>query len=224
MKTDEAHTDREAKKRETVDCEKTVDCKPVDRKSMKASEGQGRDVSHLRVVGPLLVMLGVMSGVVLYSPELYNMFCAATGYGGTTQRAEVNSGQILDQEILVRFDGLAAKELNWMFKPVTRSMSVRIGETVVAKYKAKNLAQRPVVGSAVYNVTPEIAGSYFNKIECFCFTEQLLEPGEEIEMPVSFYVDPEIVKDKSGRRVKEITLSYVFYEKKQPVKAAFNLR
>lgn len=196
----------------------------TERGHVNTAEGQVRGVSHWRVVGPLLVMLGVMCGVVLYSPELYNMFCAATGYGGTTQRAEVNSGQVLDQEIIVRFDGLAAKELNWMFKPVQRTMKVRIGETVVAKYKAKNLAPRAVVGSAVYNVTPEIAGSYFNKIECFCFTEQVLKPGEEIEMPVSFYIDPEIVKDKSGRRLKEITLSYVFYEKKQPIKAALNLR
>ena len=165
-------------------------------------------------------MVGLMGGVVVYSPELYNMFCLATGYGGTTQRVEVNSGQVLDQEIIVRFDGMAAKELNWEFQPVQKLMKVRIGETVIAKYRAKNLDAEEIVGMANYNVTPEIAGSYFNKIECFCFTEQRLKPGEDVEMPVSFYVDPEIVKDKSGRWLKEITLSYVFYRKRQPIKAA----
>ena len=191
----------------------------------KPVEGQHGAPRHMRVVFPLLVMVGLMTSIVVYSPELYNMFCLATGYGGTTQRAEVNSGQVLDQEIVVRFDALVAKELNWDFRPVQKSMKVRIGETVVAKYRAKNLSRDELVGMANYNVTPEIAGSYFNKIECFCFTEQRLKPGEDVEMPVSFYVDPEIVKDKSGRWLEEITLSYVFYKKKQPVEAAaYNTR
>ncbi len=179
---------------------------------------------HKRVVVPLLLVLAFMGSVVIYSPELYNMFCAATGYGGTTQRVTQDSGVILDEQITVRFDATVSKALNWEFKPVQRSMRVRIGETVVAKYTAKNLDKEAIVGSATYNVTPEIAGSYFNKIECFCFTEQRLEAGEQIEMPVSFYVDPEIVTDKSGRRLKEITLSYVFYAKKQPIKAAQMVR
>ena len=191
----------------------------TDRDEHKHKE-TGTSQTHFNVVLPLLFMVGLMGGVVVYSPELYNMFCLATGYGGTTQRVEVNSGQILDQEIIVRFDGMAAKELNWEFKPVQKMMKVRIGETVIAKYRAKNLDAEEIVGMANYNVTPEIAGSYFNKIECFCFTEQRLKPGEDVEMPVSFYVDPEIVKDKSGRWLKEITLSYVFYRKKQPFKAA----
>lgn len=182
------------------------------------------DHYHWRVVTPLVLMVALMVGVVIYSPELYRMFCLATGYGGTTQRAEIGSGQILDQEITVRFDATVSSELNWKFKPVQREIKVRIGETVLANYKAKNLADRAVIGTAVYNVTPEIAGSYFNKIECFCFTEQRLEAGEEVEMPVSFYIDPEIVMDKSGKRLQEITLSYVFYAKKQPVKAALNER
>ena len=191
----------------------------TDRDEDKDREHKGSQ-GHFKVVWPLLFMIGLMSGVVVYSPELYNMFCLATGYGGTTQRVEVNSGQILDQEIVVRFDAMAAKELNWEFQPVQKLMKVRIGETVVAKYRAKNLDEVEIVGMANYNVTPEIAGSYFNKIECFCFTEQRLKPGEDVEMPVSFYVDPEIVKDKSGRWLKEITLSYVFYRKRQPIKAA----
>jgi cytochrome c oxidase assembly protein subunit 11 len=171
--------------------------------------------NHTSVVTALVGMIGLMTALVVYSPELYNLFCKVTGYGGTTQRAVANSGVILDQKITVKFDATVAKGFNWKFKPVQRSMDVHIGETVVVNYIAKNLGKTPLVGSAIYNVTPEIAGSFFNKIECFCFTEQKLEAGEEIEMPVSFYVDPEIVTDKSGKTVNEITLSYVFFEKKK---------
>lgn len=171
--------------------------------------------NHTSVVTALVGMIGLMTALVVYSPELYNLFCKVTGYGGTTQRAVASSGVILDQKITVKFDATVAKGFNWKFKPVQRSMDVHIGETVVVNYIAKNLGKTPLVGSAIYNVTPEIAGSFFNKIECFCFTEQKLEAGEEIEMPVSFYVDPEIVTDKSGKTVNEITLSYVFFEKKK---------
>lgn len=148
------------------------------------------------------------------------MFCKATGYGGTTQRVEVSSGEILKETITVRFDATIAKNLNWEFKPMQRSIVAHIGETVTAKYMARNLSDKPVTGSAIYNVTPEIAGSYFNKIECFCFTEQTLAAGQQVEMPVMFYVDPEIVTDKDGQRLKEITLSYVFFAKSKGVKAA----
>ena len=175
---------------------------------------------HTAVVSALLCMIGVMTVVVIYSPELYNLFCKVTGYGGTVQRADANSGVILDEKITVKFDATVAKGFNWEFKPVQKSIDVHIGETVVVNYRAKNLGKTPLVGTAIYNVTPEIAGSFFNKIECFCFTEQKLEPGEEIEMPVSFYVDPEIVTDKSGKTVNDITLSYVFFEKKKTLKTA----
>jgi len=180
--------------------------------------------NHTGVVTVLLGMIGLMTVVVIYSPELYNLFCKVTGYGGTTQRAVASSGVILDQKITVKFDATVAKGLNWKFKPVQRSIDVHIGETVVVNYMAKNLGKTPLVGSAIYNVTPEIAGSFFNKIECFCFTEQKLEAGEEVEMPVSFYVDPEIVTDKSGKTVSEITLSYVFFEKKTPLKTASSVK
>ncbi len=180
--------------------------------------------NHTGVVTALLGMIGLMTVVVIYSPELYNLFCKVTGYGGTTQRAVASSGVILDRKITVKFDATIAKGLNWKFKPVQRSIDVHIGETVVVNYMAKNLGKSPVVGSAIYNVTPEIAGSFFNKIECFCFTEQKLEAGEEVEMPVSFYVDPEIVTDKSGKTVSEITLSYVFFEKKTPLKTASSVK
>jgi cytochrome c oxidase assembly protein subunit 11 len=179
-----------------------------------------QEPKHTAVVSALLCMIGIMTVVVIYSPELYNLFCKVTGYGGTVQRVEAGSGVILDEKITVKFDATVAKGFNWEFKPVQKSIDVHIGETVVVNYRAKNLGKEPLVGTAIYNVTPEIAGSFFNKIECFCFTEQKLEPGEEIEMPVSFYVDPEIVTDKSGKTVNDITLSYVFFEKKKPLKTA----
>lgn len=178
-------------------------------------EAQTRNAGHMRVVAPLLGVLVMMGSIVVYSPELYNMFCLATGYGGTTQRVDVNSGEVLAQKITIRFDATVAKDLDWEFTPVKPTITAYIGETVLVNYKAKNRSNKPTFGSAVYNVTPEIAGSYFNKIECFCFTEQQLKPGEEVIMPVSFFIDPEIVKDKSGRTVNEITLSYVFYAKKR---------
>lgn len=189
-------------------------------KPLKQDAPASKSAVHWRTVAPLLLVISIMGGVVIYSPELYNMFCKATGYGGTTQRVDVSSDVILDKMITVRFDGTVARELGWYFKPMQRSIRVRIGETVVVKFKAKNQRARPVTGTAVYNVTPEIAGSYFNKIECFCFTEQKLAPGEEVEMPVSFYIDPDIINDKSGRSLDEITLSYVFYNKETPIKAA----
>ena len=195
-----------------------------DASSNSSSVGRHSQPNHTGVVTALLSMIGLMTIVVIYSPELYNLFCRVTGYGGTTQRAEVSSGVILDQKITVKFDATVAKGLSWKFKPVQRSIDVHIGETVVVNYFAKNLSKKPIVGTAIYNVTPEVAGSFFNKIECFCFTEQKLEAGEEIEMPVSFYVDPEIVTDKSGKTVNEITLSYVFLEKKKPLKTASSVQ
>ena len=137
-----------------------------------------------------------------------------TGYGGTTQRAETGASEVLGKTIIVRFDSNVAKDLPWRFKPVQRKVTLKIGETALVYYKARNLSDKPVVGTASFNVTPEIAGSYFSKIECFCFTEQLLAPGQEVEMPVQFFVDPDIVKDASARGIKEITLSYTFYPKK----------
>ena len=190
----------------------------AEHKSPVTSEPMKQD--HRSVVFVLLGMISFMSLIVVYSPELYNMFCKATGYGGTTQRVEVSSGEILKETITVKFDATTSSNLQWAFKPMQREITAHIGETVTVKYMARNLSDKTVTGSAIYNVTPEIAGSYFNKIECFCFTEQTLEANQTVEMPVMFYVDPEIVTDKDGRRLTEITLSYVFYAKEKTVKAA----
>jgi cytochrome c oxidase assembly protein subunit 11 len=142
---------------------------------------------------------------------LYQLFCQVTGYGGTTQRAEAASDTVLDRTITVRFDSNVAGSLPWSFRPERRTMTLRIGETGQLAYHARNLGADPTVGTSTFNVSPPAAGIYFNKIECFCFTEQPLAPGEDVEMPVVFFVDPAIVEDKNARGIGEITLSYTFY-------------
>ena len=155
-----------------------------------------------------------MLGLSFAAVPLYRVFCQVTGFGGTTQQAEAGSSEILEQKIVVRFDSNVAKNLPWNFKPVQRTVEVKIGETALVFYRATNSSDKPVTGTASFNVTPEVAGSYFSKIECFCFTEQLLQPGQSVEMPVQFFVDPEITRDVSTRDIKEITLSYTFFPTK----------
>ncbi len=166
-------------------------------------------------------------GVVLFmgslgwaAVPLYDLFCRVTGYGGTTLRADSATGEILDQTVTVRFDASLARDMPWQFRPMQREMTVRIGEVGLAFYEAHNPTDRAVAGSASYNVTPFAAGGYFTKIDCFCFEEQVLAPGERIEMPVTFFVDPEIVTDAEGRFVRTITLSYTFHTIDLPETAA----
>lgn len=166
---------------------------------------------HRRVGLVLAVVPVVMLGMAYAAVPLYQMFCRVTGYGGTTRVAVSAPEAVLDQTISIRFDGNVAAGLPWDFKPSVRTMEVRIGEPKVATYRAVNNSDVPVTGTAAFNVTPEAAGLYFNKIQCFCFTEQRLEPGQEMEMPVTFFVDPEIMKDKNTRHLSEITLSYTFF-------------
>ncbi|PZX19695.1 cytochrome c oxidase assembly protein subunit 11 [Palleronia aestuarii] len=163
----------------------------------------------------LFQTLGVvvfMGSMAWASVPLYNWFCAVTGYGGETSIAETGSDTVLDRTIKVRFDATVASGMPWEFKPVEREIELRIGETGLAFYEAYNPTDRPVAGQAAYNVAPFGAGSFFSKIECFCFTEQVLQPGERVEMPVSFYVDPAIVEDRDAKFVNHITLSYTFYQ------------
>lgn len=151
-----------------------------------------------------------MAGASYAAVPLYKLFCQATGYGGTTQRAAAPSAAPLGNTITVRFDANTSR-LPWSFAPVERTLDVRIGETTLAFYRALNTSDRPVTGTATFNVTPEIAGSYFYKIECFCFTEQTLDPGQSVDMPVSFYVDRRILDDPDAKHLSQITLSYTFY-------------
>jgi cytochrome c oxidase assembly protein subunit 11 len=144
------------------------------------------------------------------------MFCRVTGYNGTTQKVEQASSVILDQTIRVELDSNSASELNWDFKPVDRGVNPRIGETVQVSFRVTNNSTREKTGRAVFNVTPMIAGAYFNKLECFCFTDVTLKPGETRDMPVVFFVDPEIVKFPDTKDMKVITLSYTFYQEDKP--------
>lgn len=155
-----------------------------------------------------------MVGLSYAAVPLYRLFCQVTGYGGTTQRVEQYSDTILDQTITVRFDA-NVNGLPWDFRPREREVTIRIGETAEIAYLAENLAQTATAGSATFNVAPPLAGAYFNKIECFCFTEQELQPGESYEMPVQFFVDPEIVNAPELKNLKTITLSYTFYPLRQ---------
>ncbi|NDW00292.1 cytochrome c oxidase assembly protein [Salipiger sp. PrR002] len=157
----------------------------------------------------VVVFMGAMAWAAV---PFYNWFCRVTGYGGTTNVATGASSGVLDKTIKIRFDASKERGMPWDFKPMQTEMTLRIGEDGLAFYEAYNPTDRPIAGQAAYNVAPFDAGAYFNKIECFCFTEQVLMPGERVEMPVSFYVDPEIVNDPDAKFAKHITLSYTFYE------------
>jgi len=175
---------------------------------------------HIRVAMICAITAAGMLGLAYAAVPLYTLFCQVTGFAGTTQRAERPSETVLDRVVTIRFDANVAHGLSWKFQPVQQTMDVKIGENTLAFYHAENTSDRPVTGTATFNVTPEIAGSYFNKIECFCFTEQHLEPGESVDMPVSFFIDPAIVEDDIAGHLTQITLSYTFYPAEKPKAAA----
>jgi cytochrome c oxidase assembly protein subunit 11 len=152
-----------------------------------------------------------MVGLAYASVPLYRMFCQATGFGGTTQRAERAPVAATNREMTIRFDANTAASLPWSFHPDQLELTVKVGEQNLAFYKARNLSARTLKGSAVFNVTPDEAGAYFTKVDCFCFTEQRLGPGESVDMPVAFFVDPAIEQDPDLRTLTTITLSYTFY-------------
>ena len=161
----------------------------------------------------------VMGGLAWASVPFYDWFCRVTGFSGVTAVASGDSEIILDKTIKIRFDASLERDMPWDFKPVQREMTLRIGETGLAFYEAYNPTARPVAGSASYNVAPFDAGGFFAKIDCFCFEEQVLQPGERVQMPVTFYVDPAIVEDRDAKYAKSITLSYTFYEIELPQEA-----
>jgi cytochrome c oxidase assembly protein subunit 11 len=165
-----------------------------------------------RTVVKLVGVVVLMGGLAWASVPFYDWFCRVTGFGGVTGVAEEGSDTILDETITVRFDASRARGMPWEFEPVQREMELRIGETGLAFYEAYNPTDKPVAGSASYNVFPYEAGGFFSKIQCFCFEEQVLAPGERVQMPVTFFVDPEIVTDRDAKYVHTITLSYTFYE------------
>jgi cytochrome c oxidase assembly protein subunit 11 len=164
-----------------------------------------------RTAGFAALLVLAMVGLAFASVPLYRLFCQVTGIGGTTQRAEEAPGPVAGKEVAVRFDANVASALPWRFGPEKPREIVAIGERVMAFYSAKNLSARAVKGTATFNVTPVQAGKYFSKIQCFCFNEQTLRPGEEVRMPVVYFVDPRILQDPDTKGISEITLSYTFY-------------
>ena len=157
-----------------------------------------------------------MIGLSYAAVPFYKAFCKATGFGGTTQRAEKAPDKATDQFIMVRFDANTSSGLPWEFHPRQNVMKVKIGEQNMAYYDARNIGSNTNTGTAVFNVSPASAGAFFDKIQCFCFTKQTLKAGQAEELPVSFFVDPALLDDADARNIKEITLSYTFYPATDP--------
>jgi cytochrome c oxidase assembly protein subunit 11 len=177
-------------------------------------EGKKRTVAQ--AVGVVLFM----GSLAWASVPFYDWFCRVTGFGGATGVSEAPPDTILDRTVLVRFDGSLERGMPWTFKPVERTMEIRLGEVGLAFYEAHNPTDRPIAGTASYNVAPYAAGGYFSKIDCFCFEMQVLQPGETVLMPVTFYVDPDIVNDAEAGGIRNITLSYTFHQTEMPEEQA----
>ena len=168
-----------------------------------------------RLAGGLLLVAAAMVGVSYAAVPLYRLFCEATGYNGTPQRAAAAASHAVDHWVTVRFDAETAPDLPWSFRPAQGPMRVKVGESALAYFRAENRSKEPITGAATYNVTPLKVGYYFDKTQCFCFSEQTLKPGEVAELPVSFFVDPDIVKDRNLDDISTITLSYTFFRAKR---------
>jgi cytochrome c oxidase assembly protein subunit 11 len=171
-----------------------------------------RNTKHLTLTaGIVAAVVAGMAGLAFAAVPLYQAFCRVTGYGGTTQTAAAAPSQILERRIEVRFDANIDPALPLEFAPVQRAESLRIGETGLAFYRIRNLSNQPILARANYNVTPHVAGPYFVKLECFCFQDRLLQPGEEAELPVVYFVDPEIISDPDASELRTVTLSYTYF-------------
>lgn len=165
-----------------------------------------------KVLGGAFLIVAMMIGLAYASVPLYTLFCQITGFGGTTQRAEAAPGEVAGgREITVRFNADTARDLPWRFKPEQNKVTVTVGSDQIVAYAAENKTGQAIAGTAVFNVTPPKAGKYFTKVDCFCFSEQVLQPHQKVNMPVAFYIDPSIEDDPNMNDVKTITLSYTFY-------------
>ena len=169
---------------------------------------------NARLAWRLVVVVGGMLGLAYAAVPLYEAFCKATGFNGTPLVALEGERPIVARTVQVRFDSNTDPNLAWRFEPLQREVKVQLGEEKLVHFRATNVSQRPIVGTATYNVTPERSAGWFNKVQCFCFTEQLLQPGQSVDMPVVFFVDAEMVKDRRYDDIRTITLSYTFYEAK----------
>ncbi|MFY9288835.1 MAG: cytochrome c oxidase assembly protein [Alphaproteobacteria bacterium] len=164
-----------------------------------------------KLILKLTSFVGFMIAVSFTSVPLYDLFCKTTGFGGTPKRVEAMVPATSERYVTVTFDGNVDKALPWDFAPEVRSVRVRLGEENTIKYRATNRSDKTTVGTATFNVQPDSAGAYFNKLQCFCFTEQVLKPGETAEFPVQFFVDADMAKDVANNDVQNITLSYTFF-------------
>ena len=178
-----------------------------------------RQRKNLLVIAPCLVAIGIMLGLVAYSPTLYRLFCGATGLGGTTQRVNEDTAAVAKRVVTVQFDSNVEPGLPWRFAPEQRAVKVHLGEQKLVYFSAENTGDEPIVGHATFNVTPLQTGVYFNKIQCFCFTEERLDPHQKIDMPVVFFVDPAFGKDPELRDIDTITLAYTFFRSARPAGA-----
>ena len=169
---------------------------------------------NTRLAWTMVLIVGGMLGLSYAAVPLYEAFCRATGFGGTPLVAQSDDHPVIARTIVVRFDSNTDPGLPWRFEPEQRSVKVHLGEQKLVYFRATNQSDRPIVGTATYNITPESSARWFNKIQCFCFTEQLLKPGQTIDMPVLFFVDPDMDKDRRFDDVHTVTLSYTFYESK----------
>ncbi len=169
---------------------------------------------NARLAWTMVAIVGGMLGLAYAAVPLYQAFCKATGFAGTPLVAQEGERPVIARTVEVRFDSNTDANLPWRFQPVERSVKVHLGEEKLVFFRATNLSQRPIVGTATYNVTPEWTAGWFNKIQCFCFTEQLLQPGQSVDMPVLFFVNADMDKDRRYDDVRTITLSYTFYEAK----------
>jgi len=178
-----------------------------------AARTEGRELArrHARVAAACAVFVAAMVGAAYAAVPLYDWFCRTTGFGGTPLVAKVAPEKASDRRIAIRFDANVGGGLPWDFAPEKHEVEIAIGETKLAHYAAVNRGSDPTVGTATYNVSPPQAGAYFNKIQCFCFTEQRLDAGERMDMPVAFFVDPAILQDPELKSLKSITLSYTFF-------------
>lgn len=172
-----------------------------------------RQPRHGALALSLAAVVAGMIGLSFAAVPLYRIFCEQTGYAGTPQRADAapSADRVTDRILNVRFDANVMPNLPWRFEPEQKEMTVRVGASNLAFFRATNISDKPVVGTAIFNVAPNSAAQYFSKIECFCFTEQRLEPGESIEMPVTFFIEPEFLANVSTKHIQDVTLSYTFY-------------
>jgi cytochrome c oxidase assembly protein subunit 11 len=184
---------------------------PSQPSTSRARRSGPRFSRNARLAFICLAVFAGMTGAAFAAVPLYRAFCQATGFDGTVSRAENAPGRIIDRTVSVRFDA-NVRDVPWIFQPEQTSQVLRLGETKIAYYKATNTGSKPITGQAAFNVVPEGAGAYFHKIECFCFTEQTIQPGETVQFPVIYFVDPEFATDPETKGGGEITLSYTFFD------------